>query len=82
MMEGGERGKSEGREGENQGGKLPPPVQTLVVLICSISTTTSPTSSLIIISVIFTRSEEPGLSHSGCDEQRRNKHLSLLLENK
>lgn len=60
------KGPSKGGEGESQGGELPPPVQTLVVLICSISTITSHASSLIIISVIFTRTEEPGLS---CSEQ-------------
>lgn len=54
MTEGGENVKSEGGEAENQGGKPPPPVQMLGVLICSISTITSPASSLIIISVIFT----------------------------
>lgn len=83
MTEGGEKGKSEGGEGENQGGKLPPPVQMLVALICSISTITSPASSLIIISVIFTRTEEPGPSCSGRSEQRiYEEHLSLLLERK
>lgn len=60
MMEGEEKGKSEKGEGENQGGKLPPPVQMLVVLICSISTITSPASGLIIISVIFTCTEGQG----------------------
>lgn len=83
MTEGGEKGKSEGGEGENQGGKQPPPVQMLVVLICSISTITSPASSLIIISVIFTRTEEPGPSCSDCRERRTyEKHLLLLLESK
>lgn len=61
MTEGGEK-RSEGGEGENRGGELPPPVEMLVVLICSISTITSPASSLIIISVILTHTEQPALA--------------------
>lgn len=49
-------------EGESRGGGLPPPVQTVVALICSISTITSSASSLIVISVIFTHTQEPALS--------------------
>lgn len=51
---------SEGVEGEKYGGKLPPPVQTLVLLICSISTITSPASSPIIKSGIVICTEQPG----------------------
>ena len=53
-------GLSKGEKGESQGGKLLPPVQMLVKLICSISTITSPASRLIIISVVFTYTEEQG----------------------
>lgn len=64
MTEGG--GKKTGdravREGESRGGGLPPPVQTVVALICSISTITSSASSLIVISVIFTHTQKPALS--------------------
>lgn len=59
MMEGGkeEVRKERRRRGDLQ--TLPPPVQTVVALICSISTITGSASSLVVIRVIFTRTEEP-----------------------
>lgn len=51
---------SEGVEGEKHGGELPPPVQTSVLLICSISTIASPASSPIIMSGIVICTEQPG----------------------
>lgn len=51
---------SEGVEEEKHGGELPPPVQTSVLLICSISTITSPASSPIIMSGIVICTEQPG----------------------
>lgn len=48
------------RKGRRRRGELPPPpVQTVVALICSISTITGSASSLVVIRVIFTRTEEP-----------------------
>lgn len=44
---------SKGVEGEKHGGELPPPVQTSVPLICSISTITSPATSPIIMSGVI-----------------------------
>lgn len=79
MTEGGEKGKSEGGEGENQGGKLPHPVQMLVVISSSISTITSPASSRIIISVIFTRTKEPVAAVS--KELRKNTFRCCLKVN-
>lgn len=67
-------------EREKTGGELPPPVQTSVVLICSISTITSPASSLIIISVIFIRTEKPGWR---CNEQELlSEYLDDTLKEK
>lgn len=51
---------SEGEEGEKHGGELPPPVQTLVLLICSISTITNPASSPVIMRGIVICTEQPG----------------------
>lgn len=57
MMEG---GKEEVRKGRRRRGDLQPlPVQTVVALICSISTITGSASSLVVMRVIFTRTEEP-----------------------
>lgn len=50
----------EGVEGEKHGGELPPPAQTSVRLICSISTITSPASSSIIMSGGGVFTEQPG----------------------
>lgn len=47
-------------EGEKHGGELPPPVQTSVPLICSISTITSPASISIIMTGIVICTEQPG----------------------
>lgn len=49
---------SEGVEGENHGGELPPSVQTSVLLSCSISTITSHASSPIIMSGIVICAEQ------------------------
>lgn len=69
--EGGEKNESaNGEEREVQGGELPP-VQMLVILICSISTITGPACSLIIISVILNCNEDLGQNSSGCREQGR-----------
>lgn len=57
---------SEGIEGEKHGGELPPPVQTPALLICSISTITSPASSSIIVSGIAICTEQPGCCWTGC----------------
>lgn len=46
-----------------------------VILICSISTTTSPGSALIIISVLLTHTEDTWLQRA-----RNEKPISLLLE--
>lgn len=51
---------SEGVEAEKHGGELPPPVQTSVPLICSISTITSPATSPIIKSGVIICIEQPG----------------------
>lgn len=54
MTEGGRKGGEVRKEGS-----CLPPVQTVVALICSISTITGSASSLVVIRVIFTRTEEP-----------------------
>lgn len=56
---------SAGVEGEKHGGELPPPVQTSVLLICSISTITSPACSPVIMSEIVICIELPGCCCTG-----------------
>lgn len=56
---------SEGAEREKHGGELPPPVQTSVLLICSISTIISPASSPIIVSGVVICTEQPGCCCNG-----------------
>lgn len=65
MMEGGKEEVRKGRRRRRGDLRTPlpcppvPPVQTVVALICSISTITGSASSLVVIRVIFTRTEEP-----------------------
>lgn len=62
--DGGREGGKEGEErcakgGEKEGGcPHSTHVQTVVALICSISTITGPASSLVVIRAIFTRTKE------------------------
>lgn len=56
---------SKGVEGEKHGGEPPPPVQTSVSLICSISTITSPVTSPIITSGVIICIEQPGCCCNG-----------------
>lgn len=59
MRDDGGREERCAKGGEEEGSCPPPPVQTVVALICSISTITGSASSLVVIRVIFTRTEEP-----------------------
>lgn len=73
MMDGGKKKRVREEKLRAERGSLLVPVQMLVVLICSISTITSPASRLIInvISVIFTYTKDPGMSQCGSKEQKK-----------
>lgn len=80
MTEGGRRGAQ--REEKKRGAASPPPVQTVVALICSISTITGSASSLVVIRVIFTRTEEPRELQRAKKKQKLESEKSLLLRHK
>lgn len=79
MTEGGRRGAQ--RE-EKKRGAASPPVQTVVALICSISTITGSASSLVVIGVIFTRTEEPRELQRAKKNKKLESEKSRLLRYK
>lgn len=71
---------SKGVEGEKHGGELPPPVQTSVPLICSISTITSPATGSIIMSGVIICIEEQALVATGEDDDEKRTGYSKRHE--
>lgn len=85
-----EGGKEEVRKGRRRRGDLQPPtpqtlplpVQTVVALICSISTITGSASSLVVIRVIFTRTEEPREQQREREKKKRKVRKAFCCNTK